>query len=306
MNRQGRAKLLSQNFETGFVNTEAWDLFRKRFKSETTEASYWSDINEFCRIAGKAFEDIKRDDVEEYHQNLRKRVADGRISPLTMTKKFRELHSFTQFLIEQGGFLPDGAEDYFYPYLRTMAKEEKTARSVPVEDMDALLKAASENVMVYTILTLMYRAGLTSSEIVGLNGEEDFVMYDDGVYVLLAHRREPCYIPEDAWAVLEEYMSGRELHPSLFYNRRGGRLNSMYISRMMKKYCTLAGIKSYSAEAVRNCCAFNLFAYGASPKQAAGQMGRTELQIRRYNGSSYQGNLRKKANDLVKLRVEKP
>lgn len=306
MNRQGRARLLSQNFENGFVNSEAWNLFRKRFKSETTEASYWSDINEFCRIIGKKFEDIERRDVQEYHRNMRDRVAGGKISPLTMTKKFRELHSFTEFLIEQGGFLSDSVEDYFYPYLRTMAKEEKTARSVPVEDMDALLKAASENVMAYTILTLMYRAGLTSSEIIRLNGEDDFLLYDDGAYVILAGRREPCYIPEDAWVVLEGYMSGRERYPSLFYNRRGGRLNSMYLSRMMKKYCALAGIKPYSAEAVRNCCAFNLFAYGATPEQVAGQMGRTELQIRRYNGSSYRGNLRKKANDLVKLRVERP
>ena len=187
-----------------------------------------------------------------------------------------------------------------------MAKEEKTARSVPVEEMDALLRAAAEDTMVYTILTLMYRAGLTSTEITELNNEEDFLLYDDGAYVILPQRREPCYVPEDAWAILTDYMAEREQHPSLFYNRRGGRLNSMYISRMMKKYCGRAGIKQYSAEAVRNCCAFNMFAYGASEGQVAGQMGRTEIQIRRYKGVSYRGNLRKKANDLVKMRIEKP
>ena len=101
-------------------------------------------------------------------------------------------------------------------------------------------------------------------------------------------------------------MAERERHPSLFYNRRGNRLNSMYISRMMKKDCMAAGIRGVSAEAVRNCCAFNLFAYGASAAQTAAQMGRTGLQIRRYRGFSYQENLRKKANDLVKMRIEKP
>ena len=44
---------MSQNCEEKFVNTEMWKLFRKKFKSETTEASYWSDIHEFCRIAGE-------------------------------------------------------------------------------------------------------------------------------------------------------------------------------------------------------------------------------------------------------------
>ena len=47
----------------------------------------------------------------------------------------------------------------------------------------------------------------------------------------------------------------------------------MYISRMMKKYCAAGGDQSCSAEAVRNCCAFNLFSYGASSRQVAGQMG---------------------------------
>ena len=75
---------------------------------------------------------------------------------------------------------------------------------------------------------------------------------------------------------------------------------------MMKKYCSRAGIRTYSSEAVRNSCAFNLFAYGATAGQTAAQMGRTELQIRRYKGISYRGNLRKKANDLVKMRIEKP
>lgn len=306
MNRQGRARLLSQNFESDFVNTEAWNFFRKRFKSETTEASYWSDINEFCRICGKPFDRINRKDVRDYYEKMRERISEEKITPLTLTKKFRELHSFSEALIEQGGFLPEGAEDFFYPYLKNMAKEEKTARSIPIEEMDTLLKAASEDSMAYTILTLMYRAGLTSTEITELNGEEDFMLYDDGAYVILPQRREPCYIPEDAWMILTDYMAQREQHPSLFYNKRGGRLNSMYISRMMKKYCSRAGIKQYSAEAVRNCCAFNMFAYGASAEQVAGQMGRTEIQIRRYKGISYRGNLRKKANDLVKMRIEKP
>ena len=110
----------------------------------------------------------------------------------------------------------------------------------------------------------------------------------------------------DVWEILKEYMDQREEHPSLFYNRSGRRLNTMYISRMMKKYCRLAGIPAYSAEAVRNSCAFNLFAYGASSGQTAAQMGTTQQQIRRYKGAGYRDNLRKQANALVKVRIEKP
>ena len=172
--------------------------------------------------------------------------------------------------------------------------------------MDALLKAASDALAAYTMLTLMYRAGISSTEITGLNGPDDLVLYGEDGYVLLPERKEPCYIPPDAWEILMEYLDQREVHPSLFYNRSGRRLNTMYISRMMKKYCQKAGISQYSAEAVRNCCAFNLFSYGATPGQVAEQMGRTQQQIRRYKGVSYRGNLRRKADELVKIRIESP
>ena len=64
----------------------------------------------------------------------------------------------------------------------------------------------------------------------------------------------------------------------------------MYISRMMKKYTTLAGIPSYSAESLRNSCAYTMFAYDAKPEQVAREMGVTESQIRRYKNMNYMDN----------------
>ncbi len=297
---------MSQNAEPEFVNNQLWNLFRSRFKSSTTEASYWSDIQEFCRFTEKVFSDTEAEDVGRYYAYLSERVEQGKITPLTMTKKFRELHSFSMFCAGSGTAEKQGYEDYFQPYLKGMVKESRLARSIPVEDMDALLQAASVNLMSYAILTLMYRAGLSTTEIISLNGEEDFIRYDDGIYASVKGRAELCKIPEDAWQILASYMEHRDVHPSLFYNRSGRRLNGMYISRMMKKYCMKAGIQSYSAESVRNSCAFNLFAYGAGPSQVAEQMGRTERQIKRYKGISYRSNLRKYADDLVKMKIEKP
>ena len=92
---------MSQNFESDFVNIEAWNFFRKRFKSETTEASYWSDINEFCRICGKPFDRVRSDDVRAYYEEMRGRIEEGKISPLTLTKNFRELHSFPKYFLSR-------------------------------------------------------------------------------------------------------------------------------------------------------------------------------------------------------------
>ena len=297
---------MSQNCEEKFVNTQMWNLFRKKFKSETTEASYWSDIREFCRITGKEFTESDSSDVRKYYNRMNDQIRDGRLIRITLTKKFRELHSYASFLMEQGKYLAGEEHDHFYPYLKTMTKEAALAGAVPVEEMDALLKAASDDRMAYTILTLMYRAGMTSTEIIGISGEDDFIEYDDGVYATLSGREEPCYIPGDAWIILKEYMDQRLVCDTLFYNRSGRPLNTMYISRMMKKYCSLAGIRNYSAQAVRNSCAFNMFAYGATDGQTARQMGRTEQQIRRYRGSLYRENLQKQASALVKIHIEKP
>ncbi len=297
---------MSQNCEEKFVNTKIWDLFIKRFKSETTAASYRSDILEFCRMTGKEFSRADESDVREYYTRMNEQVKAGRLSRITLTKKFRELHSFASFLMEQGTYMREKEHDPFYPYLKTMQKESALAGSVPVEDMDALLKAASDDRMTYTILTLMYRAGMTSTEIASMSGESDIVEYDGRMYAVLSGRREPCYIPDDAWKILSEYMDQREICGTLFYNRSRRPLNAMYISRMMKKYCALAGIRNYSAQEVRNSCAFNLFSYGATDLQTARQMGRTEQQIRRYRSTLYRDNLQRQAADLVKIHIEKP
>ena len=170
---------MSQNVDREFVNMETWNLFRNRFKSPSTEASYWSDLMEFCRFTGKCFDDTESADVKNYYETMVAKTEAGRLSPVTLTKKFRELHSFVEF--------SDG-EDFFFPYLKYLPKEKQLAKCVPVEDMDALLEAASEDRMVYTILTLMYRAGMSSTEIISLNGSDNFVLCDDGGYAVLENR----------------------------------------------------------------------------------------------------------------------
>ena len=93
---------MSRESEQQYVDLKVWDLFRNRFKNPTTEASYWSDIMEFCRMTGKPFTETTRTDVKTYYDRITERMKNGIISPITRTKKFRELHSFASFLMEQG------------------------------------------------------------------------------------------------------------------------------------------------------------------------------------------------------------
>ena len=92
----------------------------------------------------------------------------------------------------------------------------------------------------------------------------------------------------------------------MFYNKRGNKINSMYFSRLMKKYTSLAGVPSYSAEALRNSCAYTMFAYHAKPEEVAQEMGVTETQIRRYKNLNYMNTSSRETRNLVKIKVEPP
>lgn len=294
-------------YASELIKQVIWADFIVHFKSHTTAASYQTDIAEIMEYFQADFLQIRNEKVKEYYEVLQNKVREDEIQPATMAKKFRELHSFAGYICEnrERYGIDAGYQDDYYPYLKLVAKQEKFAKSVPVEQIDRLLKAAEEDLMAYCIIVLLYRAGLSSTEIAGLRAE-DLAMYENGVYAKVMDREDLCYIPEDVFVVLNLYMERRVENPYLFYNSRGNQLNTMYISRLMRKYTTRAGIPAYSAESIRNTCGFTMFAYGADSGQVARQMGTTKIQIQRYKNIVYREELQRSANQLVKVRVEPP
>ena len=289
------------------ISNLIWTDFTAHFKSETTIGTYQSDISEACNLLKKKFVDIDNKDVKELFNCFSRKIKKYEMKPTTMAKKFREYHSLAKYLCENKGkyTLDDRFEDFFYPYLTLVAKQEKFAKAIPIEEIDKLFLFSQTDIMVYLIFMLLFRVGLSSTEIIGIK-VKDIEEYADGVYIWIQNRKEACYLPEDVVSVMNEYMNIRADNEYLIYNRSGRPLNTMYISRMMKKYTALAGIPSYSAETLRNSCGFTMYAYGAKDKHVARQLGITQMQIKRYDDSSYKNNIQRQAQHLVKLRVEPP
>lgn len=289
------------------IKQAIWKDFIGHFKSSTTKASYQTDIDEAMDYFHKDFLEIRGKDVGEYFRRMQERVARGYLLPGTMAKKFRELHSFAEFICQnkERYQVDEGYQDDYYPYLKMVAKQERFVRNIPPSHMDRLLEAAREDLMAYCIIALMYRAGLSSTEIAGLR-LKDIGIYGDGAYISVEGRRDLCYIPEDAFQILEKFQAERKAWPYFFYNRRGNQLNTMYISRMLKKYAQKAGIPSYSAQSIRNSCGCTLFAYEAAPEQVARQMGTTQIQIKRYHNLTYKEALQREAGRLARLKIEPP
>ena len=199
-----------------------WRDFTVHFKSSTSKASYQTDIDEAMDYFHKDFLEINGEDAGVYFRWLKERVARGEILPGTMAKKFRELHSFAAYICEnkERYQVDEGYQDDYYPYLKMVAKQEKFVKNIPPSHIDRLLEAAKEDLIAYCIIVLMYRAGLGSTEITGLK-PEDIGIYGDGIYASVAGRRDLCYIPEDAFQILEKYLAERKDNPYLFYNSRG-------------------------------------------------------------------------------------
>jgi len=289
------------------ISKHIWLDFTAHFKSTTTVGSYQSDIMEVCNYLHKKFTQLNSNDTKVIFDWLSKRVEQGEIKPATMAKKFREYHSLANYIVEnkEKYNIDDCFDDFFYPYLNQVAKQEKFAKAIPIEEIDRLFKVSQNDLVSYLIFIFLYRTGLSSTEVIGIQ-MKDIEQYADGIYIWIKNRKEACYIPEDVAEVLFKYLNQREENEFLFYNRSGRPLNTMYISRMMKKYTTLAGIPSYSAEALRNSCGFTMYAYGAKDKHVAKQLGITQMQIKRYDDLRYKDNIQKQAHNLVKLRVLPP
>lgn len=284
-----------------------WPDYINNFKSESSIGSYLSDINEFMNFIEKDFLILSAADVDNYYNEMKSKFKNGDIQGSTMAKKFKELHSFAMFITENRKeySVPDTFKDYFFEYLGFVEKEKKLAKTIPLEHMDRLLAATQDNIMAYCILVLLQRVGMTSTDIIELKPSY-FSVYDNGVYAFLQNRERVFFIPDDVYKILEQYMRTISVSEYLFENRRGNPLNTMYISRLLKKYTQKAGIPSYSAESVRNSCAAMMFTFGVPAKNIATQMGTTILHINRYKNMYYKDEVLKTANNMVKVHIDPP
>ena len=289
------------------LSNAIWPDFTAHFQSESTSVTYLSDMKEIMEYNKKDFLELNSDDVADYYADLKKRVEAKLIQPSTALKKMREAHSFSEYIMENKTKyeVKPSFQDYFFPYIGKMEAQRKFAHTVPVEHVDRLLEASEPDLMAYTIITLIFRMGLTSSDIIGLK-TENLSVYENAVVMDLPTRKDSFFVPSDVVEVISCYLQKSQDQEYMFCNRRGSQLNTMYISRMMKKYTEKAGIPAYSARDLRNTCATAMFAYGADDKQVAEQMGTTCIQIRRYKNLSYKDTLKKEMADLVKLKIQPP
>lgn len=287
---------------------EFWDRFAARLKNKNSPSVYFGDINQCMEIAEKDLLDFHQADADKYYHYLLEEVREGKLQATTMKKKIKELHKFSEFITEQDDYtVPDTFENFFYIYAVQYFQDEELRNLPQLEELDKLMDAAKGNIMQYAILAIAHRMGLKSTQVCGQK-ISDIVVDPNGAYFIL-DKRNACYVPEDVWKILKIYLETYRRdsrNDYLFYNTRGGKLNTQYISSMMKELCKRAGTRALSYTDIRNTCGAVLFAYGARPDQVAEQLGIGMTHIKRYENIVYRHNIQREASELVHLKVEPP
>lgn len=288
---------------------EIWSAFAERFKNKTSIDIYFGDINECMDICKKDFTDITQADANEYYHCLLKRVKEENLQMTTMKKKIKELHKFSDFIVKnrENYSVPAIFDNFFYRYAVEYFSDEELKKVAVLPDVDKLFDATKDNLMLYTILAIVYRIGLKSTEICSLK-EKDVIADPKGVYLIIRKedKQKVKYVPEDVSVILDKYMGERESREYLFYNQWGKKLNTQYLHRKMRELSQKAGTINYSLQDIRNACGCMMFAYGATKEQVSEQLGITTMHIKRYDQIIYGHNLEQYANSLVHIKIELP
>jgi integrase/recombinase XerC len=253
-------------------------LARVARASPHTHRAYLSDLRQLAAWlaeTGKALDTADRDDLRAF---LASRF--GTNQPATLARKQASLRAYYEHRVRMGHLADSPARRLVSPRRRRSLPDV-----VSVDDMFALLDTPSTRTAAglrdRCALELMYGAGLRVSELVGL----DLADLIDGRTALLVRGkgRKQRVVPlvAKAKAALEAYLARRgELGSgaALFLNRRGGRLTTRSVARLLARYALICGTQRHvHPHALRHSFATHLLDMGADLRGIQELLGHASL-----------------------------
>lgn len=296
---------ISDELETLF-----WPLYEKKLKSEKAKKTYWSDITSFIKIVKKDFLDITAADVDYFYDYHTQKVP---IRLATLQKKFRELSAFSDFIVDNiSALLGEGTtfENYFFDRLSELHEQVKMSKGhIPtLQEMDKLLQiAATDNVMHYAILSLIYRCAIRPSELLKIK-PTDFLKTPDGAYLKIGtgtkKKERIIPLPEDIVSILKEYDTIRNKQAIYyFYKKIYEPINERTLERLIQGYAQEIGMSPITLYGVRDASVALMCASGAPDSKIARDCGLTEIGVDRYKQLLPAYTLEDSAINLMRIRI---
>jgi integrase/recombinase XerC len=199
----------------------------------------------------------------------------------TIARRIAAVRSWCRFLCRHGTLTANPAEG-----LRGPRQDKKLPHFLRPQELTRLLEAPAADSALGSrdraILETLYSAGLRVSELTQLNLED--VDFDSGLATVrgkgkrerLALLGPPCLAALRRWLPERETLAGTR--PALFVNKRGTRLSSRSVGRMLVKYLALAGLDPRtSPHTLRHSFATHLLDAGADIRSVQELLGHRSL-----------------------------
>lgn len=264
-------------------NKELLQKFLSTLSSQNTRKMFTSDLTQLSNFLEKPFVSVDEMDAKRFFDFMLEQIRLKKLRSNTVIKKFFEIHSLYQYLMEQELVSMDLFEKYLY-----LLKKRYPTNSITIPDLssiDLLLSAAEENLMHYFIVSLVLRLGLIPSEICNLK-LTDLVISDDICQIVVGSVKKAriLELPQDLVAIQSLYLEQRTTTSNyLFVNKRNNPLNERYLERMITKLCQLANIPHLTFMDLRKLSAASQLTYEVSPKDVAYNLGIQQQSAELYN-----------------------
>ena len=259
--------------------------------SPQTIRAYTSDLAQFQTFAAAALKpqgplapaSVEPALIREFLA-ARDRQGDKRTS---LARKLACLRSFFRYLVRVGGLQVNPAEDVRAPKLPKHLPQVLTK-----DDAGALMEFpagdAREGLRDRAILETLYSTGARVSELVGMNCED--ISRSEGVVHVRGKGRKERVIPLSSLALeaIDAYHAHAPVVPvsssrrspdvvAVFRNRRGGRLTTRTIARIVAKYSQQLAGGAVHPHTLRHSFATHLLDEGADLRAIQEMLGHVSL-----------------------------
>jgi len=268
----------------------------ERNASEHTLRSYASDLEQFyqfliSRGAGAEGEprELRVEKIDPLTIRAYLNALHGQHKKSSLARKLATLRSFFRYLLDEGGITQNPAE-----WVATPKQEKLLPNFLLVDEIFTLLESP-EGETVWdardrAILETLYSCGLRVSELVGLDDED--VDWQGGLVKVLGKGRKERIVPigQKAIEALKAYRPRRDealarlgisrggRGQPLFINRRGGRLTTRSVGRILQKYIRKSALlRKVSPHALRHSFATHLLDAGADLRAIQEMLGHVSL-----------------------------
>ncbi len=262
-------------------------LRAERHASPHTLRNYAADLRQFAAFAGAETDPAALDHIR-IRQFLAALHARG-AQKASLARRLATLRSFFRYLAREGRVRDNPARLVSSPKLGRHLPAIPTAEQVN-RLLDALPSQGPRALRDRAILELLYGSGLRVSELAGL----DLADLDFGTESLRVSGkgRNERIVPfgSKARAALEAYLSARaqllaggtaaggRRPAALFVNRRGGRLTTRSVARLVKGYCLRFGLDAgLHPHSFRHAFASHLLGEGADLRAIQEMLGHKSL-----------------------------